>query len=396
MADSLKSSEAASSADAPSVSKKTYSIAGIVTTVFGLDELSPQASEVACLWLLNPRLATQERMAPFAIAAITDWNNRVQDGRAQSPAKGLIAITFDQRNHGTRIIDPIANEAWRQGNPRHAQDMFSIFRELQHMHIYPSTLMLPNVRVLINCNVQYADGTSRDVSDLIDYLPSYIFPKSERKISDHLVLGVSLGGHATWHCVLHDPRINTAIPIIGCPDYISLMADRARLSKLPSWTSSDPEGSQFLGSEAFPHSLVEAVRKYDPAGLFLSHVDLGTASGPLENGPLPEPTEEEKKTLRPLLTHCLAGKRILNLSGGLDKLVPYHRGASFLSWLKKAVAPGGWFGDGAVVFEDVIDENAGHEVTPKMMLEAVRFISESIDAANGSPRKSGFVRESKI
>lgn len=367
MADSLKSSEAASSADAPSVSKKTYSIAGIVTTVFGLDELSPQASEIACLWLLNPRLATQERMAPFAIAAITDWNNRVQDGRAQSPAKGLIAVTFDQRNHGTRIIDPIANEAWRQGNPRHAQDMFSIFH-----------------------------GTSQDVSDLIDYLPSYIFPKSERKISDHLVLGVSLGGHATWHCVLHDPRISTAIPIIGCPDYINLMADRARLSKLPSWTSSDPEGSQFLGSEAFPHSLVKAVRKYDPAGLFFSHVDFGTASGPLENDPLPEPTEEEKKTLRPLLTHCLAGKRILNLSGGLDKLVPYHRGASFLSWLKKAVAPGGWFGDGAVVFEDVIDENAGHEVTPKMMLEAVRFISESIDAANGSSRKSGFVRESKI
>lgn len=46
---------------------------------------------------------------------------------------------------------------------------------------------------------------------------------------------------------------------------------------------------------------------------------------------------------------------------------------------------------GGVTFEDVIDQSAGHEVTPKMVDEAVRFIS---DALAGTSHAS--VRESKI
>lgn len=125
------------------ISRKTFSIAGIQTTVFGLDELPSGASEVACLWLLHPRLATQERMVPIATAVIKDWNKRIEEGRAGSsrPAKGLIAVAFDQRNHGTRLIDPLCNEAWKQGNPRHAQDMFSVFRELSRSIPRPGMLL---------------------------------------------------------------------------------------------------------------------------------------------------------------------------------------------------------------------------------------------------------------
>ncbi|KAL2003587.1 hypothetical protein VTN02DRAFT_3253 [Thermoascus thermophilus] len=361
--------EKTSAASPPPASRKTYPIAGIVTTVFGLDELPAGVSEVACLWLLHPRLATQERMAPIADAVIADWNTRIREGRAGPgpKAKGLIAVSFDQRNHGTRIVDPLANEAWKQGNPRHAQDMFSIFQ-----------------------------GTARDTSLLIDYLPSYIFPNSERRVVTHLALGVSLGGHATWSCILHEPRITAGIVIIGCPDYVNLMADRARLSKLPSWTATTPPGSQFLGSEAFPHSLLETVRKYDLASLLLSHTEIGSKDEPLRDGPLPEPSEKEKEALRPLLTRCLAGKRILNLSGGADKLVPYHRGESILTWLKKAIAPGGWFADGGVSFEDIIFEKAGHEVTPGMIDEVVRFVAETLSAGDDAPAKVGSVRESKM
>ena len=135
MADPLKTLDSAPRSESPpSISKKTFAIAGIFTTVFGLEELPSNASNVACLWLLHPRLATQERMSGIAALAITDWNRRVHSGQTVSnrpPPKGLIAISFDQRNHGTRLIDPLANEAWRQGNPRHAQDMFSIFRKYQ-------------------------------------------------------------------------------------------------------------------------------------------------------------------------------------------------------------------------------------------------------------------------
>jgi hypothetical protein len=68
-------------------------------------------------------------MTGIADATINDWNGKTQ---ATPSAKGLIAVAFDQRNHGARMVDPLANEAWRQGNPRHAQDMFSIFRECLH------------------------------------------------------------------------------------------------------------------------------------------------------------------------------------------------------------------------------------------------------------------------
>lgn len=231
---------------------------------------------------------------------------------------------------------------------------------------------------------------------MIDYLPSFVFPQSEYKITQNLVLGVSLGGHAAWSCILHEPRITAGVIIIGCPDYVNLMADRARLSKLPAWTSSNPPGSQFLGSEAFPVSLLDTVRKYDPASLFLSYMDMKKSVEPLRNCTLPEPTEKEKQALQPLLARCLAGKRILNLSGGIDKLVPYHRGEAFLTWLKQAVSPNGWFSNGAVTLEDVIVESAAHEVTPKMVDEAVRFISDALAANDEDLRKSGFVRESKI
>lgn len=135
--------------------------------------------------------------------------------------------------------------------------------------------------------------------------------------------------------------------VIGCPDYVNLMADRARLSKLPSWTESNPPGKEFLGSEAFPTSLLDTVARYDPASLFLGQLGVqSTTTGPLREGPLSEPSEAEKQALRPLLARTLAGKKVLNLSGGVDKLVPYHRGEVFLSWFKKALGPDGWFADG--------------------------------------------------
>ncbi|CRL20096.1 unnamed protein product [Penicillium camemberti] len=346
------------------ISQKVYAIAGISVTVFGLEELRKEASEVACLWLLHPRLATQERMTGIANSAITDWNTRNQDTPS---AKGLIAVSFDQRNHGTRAVDPLANQSWKKGNPRHAQDMFSIFQ-----------------------------GTARDTSVLMDYLPSYTFPSGEHKITENLVLGVSLGGHAAWSCLLHEPRVSAGVVIIGCPDYINLMADRARLSKLPSWTKSDPPGAEVLGSEALPTSFLETVNRYDPAGMMLKHVDCGPSTGPLREGPLPQPSESEQQVLRPILTRALAGKRILNLSGGKDKLVPYHRGELFLNWFKQTISSDGWFGDGAVSFEDIIDGVAGHEVTPKMADEAVRFISETLAAGPKKAGRRGSVRESKI
>lgn len=46
-------------------------------------------------------------------------------------------------------------------------------------------------------------GTSKDVSFLIDYLPSYLYPSGARTISQWLVGGISLGGHAAWYSLRH-------------------------------------------------------------------------------------------------------------------------------------------------------------------------------------------------
>ena len=90
-------------------------------------------SELAVLWLLHPRLQTEKSMAPIAAQAIHHWaprlEERAKNPQSRGPVKGLIAVSFDQRNHGARMTDKLSNEAWRQGNPRHAQDMFSVYRE---------------------------------------------------------------------------------------------------------------------------------------------------------------------------------------------------------------------------------------------------------------------------
>ena len=110
------------------VSKRSLCVAGILVTVYGLDELREGNEEVACLWLLHPRLADQSSMEPLAFSAINSWNSYLKTALKTSTLPGLIAVTFDQRNHGSRKIDDLANQDWKSGNERHAQDMFAGYR----------------------------------------------------------------------------------------------------------------------------------------------------------------------------------------------------------------------------------------------------------------------------
>ena len=105
---------------APPASSKTFHIAGILTTVYGLEELPSACRSISCLWLLHPRLQTKIGMANIANTCIHDWNQRP----SHAGKVGLIAVAFDQRNHGSREVTPLANQAWRSGNVTHAQDMF--------------------------------------------------------------------------------------------------------------------------------------------------------------------------------------------------------------------------------------------------------------------------------
>lgn len=323
------------------LSKKIFAIAGILCTVYGLDELPSKTSSVSCLWLLHPRLGTQERMEPIARHTIAAWNER--DSSSPSHSKGLIAVSFDQRNHNSRLVDPKCNEAWIHGNPRHALDMYSMFQ-----------------------------GTAADTSQLITYLAGYVFPHDEHTILAHMVLGISLGGHSAWNCILHDPRVTTAVIIIGCADYARVMTDRARLSKLETYTKTSPPGSKFIGSADFPKALCQAVEKWDPTGLFVGQMNDTRFAEQFR-----EPTDSERAKLVPLIKSHLQGKRILNLAGGADKLVPYKASKPFLDWFKKGLEQGGWLSSCDVHLEDMIFDGVGHAMSPAMLKEAIRFLLES-------------------
>lgn len=334
------------SADQPTISTQTHTIAGILTHVHGLAELPPSTSTVACLWLLHPRLQTAQKMEPIAAAIISAWNARIHFRRAGSKPPGLIAVSFDQRNHGSRLVDKQHNEAWKQGNPRHAQDMFGCIH-----------------------------GTATDTSQIMDHLSSYILlGKGAPEITQHFVLGISLGGHAAWHCILAEPRVTAAVVGIGCPDYTRLMADRARLSKLKSYTETTPPGVDFLGSSDFPPALMKAIAKYDPTGLLLrGQPDFAES----------DPAAKKAKTdyMKTLLRERLQGKSILNLSGRDDKLVPYAAGEAFLKVFKQALDEEPSL---EIQFEDVLFDGVGHAFPQAMVTKSSEWICGLLAGENGT------------
>jgi len=97
-------------ADVKPLSWRRYNIAGLLVTVYGLQELPSDVSEVTCLWLLHGRGDTQDSMGHAAAGLLGAWNQRRQPGQ-----KSLIAVCVDQRNHGSRMIDNVANVSWKQG-----------------------------------------------------------------------------------------------------------------------------------------------------------------------------------------------------------------------------------------------------------------------------------------
>jgi len=320
----------------PPASMKTFHIAGIITEVYGLDELSPSCKTVSCLWLLHPRGATRQWMAGIASSCINDWNRR-----SEASNKGLLAICFDQRNHGSREVHAPANGTWIEGNKSHAQDMFSIIQ-----------------------------GTVVDTSLLIDHIGSYILlGQSDPTIDQHLALGVSLGGHAAWQCLFGEPRITVAVVIIGCPDYMFMISDRARLSKLSS------HGPNFHGSNDFPQALIDSVQKVDPKGILFGTSEI-----------IPSPSPNQQNQLRKILDQKIKNKRVLVCSGGEDKLVPYRCSEPFLTFLKNATGEKGgegWYRDGNVFVEDLVYPETGHEYSDAMKADSIKFVSETLASGMG-------------
>jgi len=249
------------------VHKQAFTIAGLSIDVFFDPTSIGSPVPISAFFLLHGRLSSSESIQPIAESLVRLTS---KTGDSQSSRQDLIVITFDHRNHGTRLSDPQANNGWskdgEKNNDRHAIDMYSI-----------------------------QTGTARDITFLIDFLPAYLYPSDERTISTWGVAGISLGGHSTWISLSSDPRVKIGIPIIGCPDFLALMKGRAMKYSLP------------IAPPYLPASLLSYIHQHDPSSTPYFKMD---ASNPF------------------------LGKKILVLSGGMDTLVPWTASKDFVEKLE--------------------------------------------------------------
>lgn len=166
-------------------------------------------------------------------------------------------------------------------------------------------------------------GTAADVSFIIDMLPSYLFPNDERVVSLFAVTGKSLGGHAAWQVLTHEPRIRVGVSFIGTPDFQKLLAMRAHNSSLKDVPPT------------VPGTLRALMRNVDPAAQHYREVG----------------------SVNPFF-----GKKICSCSGADDKLVRFIYSEEFLRHLVVA-NPGS--NEAQNSLEIFVQPNTGHTVTPE-------------------------------
>ncbi|KAK4053976.1 hypothetical protein OIO90_003621 [Microbotryomycetes sp. JL221] len=220
---SFQQATSSSSSSSSSPAYRTVVVGGIETQVYGLDTLtqSNSSNQLAVLFFLHGRFgsATEPRFIRWSNSFIEARAQRLGDHNTPD-VKDLLVVTFDQRNHGQRTVDKRKNKGWKDDptkakddeseldNPSHAVDMVSI-----------------------------QTGTARDVSFLIDFMEASLFP--------------------------HDPRISLGIPIIGSPDTVALLSNRAKM--LPR-----PFGPLQFDAPYIPPSLARYLDKHDPVNVDLN------------------------------------------------------------------------------------------------------------------------------
>ncbi|GAA98023.1 uncharacterized protein L969DRAFT_357860 [Mixia osmundae IAM 14324] len=271
-------------------------VAGLALTVYAEQNLESRQDYVL-IFLLHGRTHSQEHCRELAQAILA------QPLQPEDSVQRVI-ITLDHRNHGTRAVDKLRNASWLDmngnlANATHALDMTGI-----------------------------QTGTALDIIQLIDFLPAYPLFNQARCIN-YGVVGISLGGHTAWHLLSREKRIRCAVPIIGGPDPLRLLEDRAaKTQALLVKTSSSVAFDGLTDIER------EVIRRWIP--------------------------------LEELSSSDLAGKHVLTVRGGRDTLVPYEASGLAIATTKFAHL-------GNV--EHFCDQEAGHEVTPAMIAKVSQWLA---------------------
>ncbi|KAG5637971.1 hypothetical protein H0H81_002415 [Sphagnurus paluster] len=254
--------------------KHTLVIAGLEVHVYSaapIIQRKQSTKELVVFFLLHKRYDSVAHVDPIARSLIELTNGNARD---------LLIVAFDQRNHGKRLFNPKRNEP----NERlHAVELYAT-----------------------------QTGTSRDITFLIDLLPTFLYPDDElHPIVEWGVAGISLGGHATW--------ISLANALYDITSTI-----RGGQANVP------------LKRPRFPENFRVALQVLDPPYL-------------VRGGENP-----------------FLGKRILVLSSRDDKLVPWEASRQFVEEQLDVGRDG--------VKKVSLHEGVGHECTGAMIQEMAKFI----------------------
>lgn len=157
---------------------------------------------------------------------------------------------------------------------------------------------------------------AQDQKFIMDFLPSYLFPRGERTIDSFVPAGVSMGGHSVWRLLRHDPSVRFGIPIISIP------------------------------SEVLGVNLEERATQYGVSSEELIYPD-GVRHYMMG---VPPPG-------------AYGGKKILVLSGGKDVSMPIERAEPIIAKISEEAD-----------VEWKVDEGAGHKISPDM----VRWTADAV------------------
>ena len=124
--------------------------------------------------------------------------------------------------------------------------------------------------------------------------------------------------------------------------------------------------------------MVATTKKFDPKALLF---------GP---GPVPSATSHHEELMR-ILNERIRGKRFLLCSGEVDKVVPYRCSKPFVDWFVGAAKAG--HSEGKYSVENNIYPGIGHQFSPGMIKDSVRFI---VDAVASLPVAKEDAKASKI
>lgn len=247
MTDDAATTEFALDSHTTRYSRTSVQIAGIDVFILGLHEALAFAQDIsvwAVLHLVHPRTRTHSYSETLANLLLTDYYN---DTSNKQP---LIAVFFDSRNHGERMLSKRANNDWAEGNATHAQDMLSTIQ-----------------------------GTAQDVDTVLRFLPAYLptlltnnSPETLPTRLLDIVVGVSQGGHVAWQVAASSTKpVKALVPVIATP-YLTRLLLHRYLVQVKGFSSAAAD-AQLDALTTTPNKLL----------YHLSHADLERHLGKLTN-----------------------------------------------------------------------------------------------------------------